>query len=655
MNKFKIYLLAAFTFASLTACSDFFEPIPGVQYDVNDTFSSRSRTEQYLNNVYSYIREVAETAIHPGNDHNYPGAIFTEASIEAGNLWNDRHKIWNNGSVTAGSDFVKWPFQEYYQGIAKASTFMQNVDKCHEAPAATRARWKAEARALRAYFYFELFRAYGPIPLIGEDPVPTDVSMEDILKERNTVDQCVEYIATELQKAIDTGDLNQRAGRANLGRMDVATCKALIAKLYLYWASPLFNGNTDYATITNNDGTHLFPQTPDATKWTKARDAYAEFFRFADAQGYALAEIHKNGKLDAYASCRAASEFFTNTWEGFDELIFVKMRDLYDYIYWTTPKFNPAPQDNSVSGGGGFYTTQEMADLFFTKDGLTIYQDPTYDHYEGVPTAANFVPADDGVYTNPADPNLKYFDPSKAKVLKQWKDREARFYINITYSGSLWINRGIYDEDIVTDLTYGGNCGRGASSGDCPPTGYIVRKGTVTANNDKSKHFNPILRMADMYLGYAEALCMSGDLDNALPYLNKIRYRAGIPEYSFTASANTIECPKQQTELMNRIRRERLIELAFEWNHFFDVRRWKVADGTGDTDNWIYPKYRSGGEGGNIHGMNMTESDEKFFEKIEITSEIRTSFDKKYYFLPIPDEDIRRVPQLVQNYGWKSE
>ena len=72
---------------------------------------------------------------------------------------------------------------------------------------------------------------------------------------------------------------------------------------------------------------------------------------------------------------------------------------------------------------------------------------------------------------------------------------------------------------------------------------------------------------------------MCSDLDNALTYLNKIRVRAGIPEYTFTATAGKITCPKTQTDLLNRIRRERLVELVFEWNRYFDVRRWKVAEG----------------------------------------------------------------------------
>lgn len=262
-NRIKQYLLAASMCVGLTACSDFFEPIPGVQFGLDETFASKQRTEEYLNNVYSYVREVTD-AIHP----NTYGGIFTEASLDGANRWNKTYAEWTNGSFNSASAQASEYFSKYYQAIAKASTFIQNVDKCTEAAASTRGKWKSEARALRAYYYFELLRLYGPIPLIGEDPIPLDASLEELIKERNSVDECVNFIATELQSAIDSGDLLQRAGKANLGRMDVATCMALKAKLYLYWASPLFNGNTDQASVKNKDGKQLFPQTEDNSKWT---------------------------------------------------------------------------------------------------------------------------------------------------------------------------------------------------------------------------------------------------------------------------------------------------------------------------------------------------------------------------------------------------
>lgn len=647
-NKVKQYILAASVCIGLSACSDFFESIPGTQFGLDETFGDKQRTEQYLNNVYNYVREVTD-AIHADK----LGGIFMEASLEGANRWSKTYTEWNNGSFNSASSQASEYFSKYYQAIAKASTFIQNVDKCQEATASMRGKWKAEARALRAYYYFELFRLYGPIPLIGEETIPLDASMEELIKERNSVDECVDFIARELQAAIDSGDLLQRAGKANLGRIDVATCLALKAKLYLYWASPLFNGNTDYASVKNNDGKQLFPQSVDNSKWATAKEAYEKFLTFATGQGYKLTEVYVDGKLDPYASCRAIGEFFTTTWEAADELIFVKLRDLYDYTYWTCPKFTTY-DDTGVTGGGGFYPTQEMVDMFFTKDGV-----PVEIAAAGVPGENDFVGEEE--YYDPNNPSRLFYNSTtytekgakvRSRVLKQWKDREPRFYVNITYNGSIWLNEGKYNEKMRTDFTNGANgtCGKSKASGDCPDSGYLIRRGAKASNNNGSKHFSPVLRLADMYLGYAEVLCMCSDLDNALIYLNKIRVRAGVPEYSFAATASKVSCPKSQTDLLNRIRRERIVELAFEWNRFFDVRRWKVAEGQNDPEHWIYPSYHTGGEGGNVHGMNMDKDYPQFFARTVF--ENRVAFSKKQYFMPIPYDDIRRIPALVQNYGW---
>ena len=234
-TEIRKYVAAALICLGMSSCSDFFEAIPGKQFGLEETFASKQRTEQYLNNVYSYIREVGDV-LHV--DANMNGAIFTEASLEGANRWNKTYAEWTTGAATASYSQASRYFTDYYQAIAKASTFIQNVDKCQEVGASVRGRWKEEARVLRAYYYFELLRIYGPVPLIGEDPIPLDASKEELIKVRNSVDECVEFVANELQKAIDSGDLPNRVSKNNLGRMDVGICKALKAKLYSILGKP---------------------------------------------------------------------------------------------------------------------------------------------------------------------------------------------------------------------------------------------------------------------------------------------------------------------------------------------------------------------------------------------------------------------------------
>ena len=155
-------------------------------------------------------------------------------------------------------------------------------------------------------------------------------------------------------------------------------------------------------------------------------------------------------------------------------------------------------------------------------------------------------------------------------------------------------------------------------------------------------------------MDYAETLSATGDYKEAMKYVNKVRHRAGIPEYGVGQDDNgfqRIAYPENREEVDNRIRRERTVELMFEWNHYFDVRRWKVAD-MAVGDGWVYPTYHKGGEGGEVHGMNYRSDAPAFFEKVVFDTR---KFEKKNYLFAIPQEDILRVEKLVQNPGWGIE
>ena len=248
---------AAALLCALSSCEDFFETIPGTQYDMESTFQNRTRTEEFLNNVYSYVPEESRER-WPNTQGNCSG-IWTASSIEGDVTW-DWHitNEWNTGSVYPSNGWINFWYIEYYRGISKASTFIANVDNCLEATEQARREWKAQARALRAFYYFMLLRSYGPTTLLGEEAVPLDTPLEDLLLPRNSVDEIVNFIVTEFDRAAE--DLPSKYTQANLGRFDRGACKAFKAKVLLYAASPLFNCNETYAGVTNSDGKQLFPQ-----------------------------------------------------------------------------------------------------------------------------------------------------------------------------------------------------------------------------------------------------------------------------------------------------------------------------------------------------------------------------------------------------------
>ena len=650
----KSSILALTLSFGLVGC-DFFEEMPGVQLDLDDTFANYSKTEQFLNNIYSYAADDNTGERFYTSYADRYGGIWMAGSIEANWSWDwhNSHK-WNLSQTSPSSDYVTFWYDHFYQGINKASIFIQRVDGNPELSETEKKVWKAQARGMRALYYFHLFRLYGPIVILGEEPVDTGAELSSLLRARNTVDECVKFMTEEFDAAAK--DLPARYTGVNYGRIDAGACKAYKAKILLYAASPFYNGNTDLASVKNTDGTNLFPQEEDASKWETAKAAFEDFFNEYGAN-YALHEVYTGGKYDPYESYRQVTTGCELTSK---ENIFIREVWHGELNYAVTPYHNGYRNGYGIDGGLGLGTSQEMVDLFFTDKGLRINDDPDYKDYglNTTPSAKYYGWDED--YNDPVVPTRNYFKQNTNLTLKQWANREPRFYVCVTYNGSTWLNTGTTAGEVTTELYYNGNSGNAVASHDCPYTGYGMRK---TARSSKEagrdNHFSCNLRLAEMYLGYAETLSATGDFDGAMEYVNKVRARAGIPEYGEGKDGNgydRISYPKNRTDVDNRIRRERMVELCFESARFFDVRRWKIANGESDVngqgDGWVYPTYHTGGEGGDLHGLDYRSDPPQFFQKVVMQTR---TFEPRHYLMPIPDAEVRRNPLMVQNYDWNAE
>lgn len=668
-NIVKISILALSVLIGLSGCNDFFEVKPGPQLDLGDTFTDKDKTERYLRNAYSHIPDDATGDRGYRSYSDRYGGIWGLGSMEAqlSFEWGDAGQYantWNIGASSAADEQISFWWSHFYKGIAKASTFLQNVDQCTAITKENRDIYKAEARALRAMYYFYIFRQYGPCVLLGEYPMPIDAEIPNLLLPRSTVDDCINYIVTELDAAADVfATVPERTvinGTNNLfGRIDKGQCKALKAKILLYAASPLYNGNTLMADVKNTDGTPLFPSTVDPEKWVKARDAYEDFMReFVDTKLYELYVVKSGDKVDYYESYRQTTQS-TYVDAGMKELIMAKLVDHSDLNYAITPKHNGI--SDIPNGGLGFAVTQQFVDKFFTAEGYRIEDTASgYREYglNVVPDASYYGSATN--HNDPVVPSRNYFKANTNMTLKQWENRDPRFYVCVTYNGSTWLNVQTNAKEVTTELYFNGNSGKKTQPQDSPLTGYGWRKTARTGTEPRTnRHVSIQLRLADMYLGYAEALNETGNMTTAMEYVNKVRDRVGLARYgngggTYTdlngVARNYITYPANKDDVRKRIQRERLVELAIEAAHFFDVRRWMVADmATGD--GWVYPSWHNGGEGGPVYGMDSSKDAPEFFRKVVHVNRV---FEGRMYFMPIPNAEIRRNPYLVQNYGWQA-
>lgn len=584
-----------------TGCKKFLSQVPDDRLTIEETFRNRSTAEKFLASVYSYIpREWSQRFV--GNSNSGP---WTGASDEAEYLWgfvasNDI----NIGSWDAGSWFTQVFWRDFYRGIRSASIFIDNIDKVTvDINDEQKRRYKAEAMALRAMYYFYLTRIYGPVVLMGNNVIPVDVPASSINLPRNSMDECVEFIVSELDlaaKDLPTKPIND----GNFARLTRGIALSFKARALLQAASPLYNGNTDYAALKNKDGKQLISQTYDEKKWQRAAAAYKAFIDEFVPGVYTL--YRKNDASGNYSPFISLRDVMLDPWN--QEVIFGRPDDENARNYEVTPYHNGYASE--VRGSGGLGATQRQVDAFFMANGRSI-TDP----------ASGYVASGTSPFQAPDDNQNR-------DIFNQWVNREPRFYVNITYDNRKWLNTN--SGEVITRLYFKGNSGKGTSNDYCP-TGYVVRKGAKLTDWRNGQGVQVQYRLANLYLDYIEAL---NEYDPAnsdiLKYLNMIRDRAGIPGYG----PGGLDIPAGKDAMRAAIWRERQVELCFENVRYFDTRRWKIAE---QTDN------------GPAMGLNIDGTLPDFYNQKPFETRV---FNKRHYFFPIPEQDINNNPQLVQNTGW---
>lgn len=686
-------LLAGATALTFTSCDDYFDDVPDNATSLEAVFANRGQSLKWLSNIYTYIPDNTNVRYNSRTNGNWP-----MASIEGYLPWD--HIVANNiilGTLYPSTGFVKTQWTEYYRGIQYANIYLANIDK-NSAMLADEREWsKAEVHALRAYFYFNLVKEFGPVPLIGDKVYSVDTPLDEMMMPRNTLDECWDYIIAELKAALDGGKLKSTFGEDGSvdsqykGNLTQEAVEGILAEVYLYRASYLFNGDPYYQTMANKDGTKLFPQSKDMQKWKDARDAAK---RIIDSGKFKLVLRDQSGKLvddvkkaDPYKSCFYSAIGRVDN----EEMIFLRTNANND-SYIIKPR-HTGISGNVDRGAGAYSIPLQFIDLFFMSNGKRI------DDVEQKPISqVTTFKADDPVYpvydtqnltTKDKDGNdiamnarnslsttkyvdrfssYNYFTPGSGKgIMKQFYCREPRFYLAVTFQNRRWD----YDQanTYYTDMSFNGNSGSDGKTHDYPIFGTIVRK--LYWEKESNIDGAVMLRLGEVYLNYAEACAQLGENKEALKYVNLIRSRAGINEYALNrAEEGTKDARNKgkiyvgdlehdQELLLKVIYRERLIELSYESKHYFDVRRWGVAD-MAEGDGWVYPTWHKGGEGGDMIGFNVNNegSDAEKANSLNFYKRVKTQhriFTKRMSLFPIPQEEVNRDKQIVQNEGWAAE
>ena len=624
-NSIYTLLIALLCFVSSCDYLGVSDQLAGGLQNTEQVFDNVSYTKRWYANVFAGIPDYSGVnSVNVGAFKNPWTGMCDELVVGYGNS----SKYNNSDRNAANMGFHR--YGDCYKYIRQANIFLQ---KAH--PIMTTGtqgdqlledeltQMKANVRFMRAFYHYLLFEQYGPIILV-KDKIYNAPEDQDV--PRNTVDEVIEYIdseltavASELTQEPIFEDKDYRAWPTK------GVALAVRAKLWLYAASPLLNGGYREAlSVTNPDGTRLFPDY-DAGKWEKALAACKDFIDYAEAGRY---ELYKEYKDDNGAVIDPDKSVYNLFQKYTHEIIWATANNDWGGMNGDAFDRRIAPRCEK-NGLGSTGVTQELVDAFYMKDGFpvsataylpqsTLYQEEGY-----------------GTYKDQNDNFSKKY--TNVTVSNRYLNREPRFYNTVFFNGRQWpvsCNQVLFYN--------GGNSG--VQEGQATLTGYMLFKrfnrSVSLTNPGVASQFRPsiIFRLADFYLMYAEAANEVNPNDaRVLKYLNLVRERAGLPDIE------TLNPAIRGNQELQRaaIQRERQIELATEGQRYFDVRRWMIADKNGE-----------GRQNGYVHGMNVRgeSNDKEDFNRIVEASQI--VFNRKMYLYPMPDSEMRKTKNLVQNPGW---
>ena len=504
-------------------------------------------------------------------------------------------------------------------GIRKANIGIANLDKMVDATQEEKNLIAGQLYFFRAWNHFMLMQYWGGLPYI--DVVLDANSVFNL--PRLSYQATAEKAAEDFQKAADLlpVDWDQTAaGKATLGKNSVRINKVM-ALAYkgkdLLWAgSPMMNQES-----TGN-------ATYNADFCKRAADAFAEALKICEETGrYELAD-----------------------WDHYQEIFYTykqnKLNGLKEVLFW----------ENMATCHIGVWRWNLVNDWrppLINNSGIKCYPAANYTDYFGM---ANGMPIPDITQPDAASGyNPEY----------PYKDRDPRFYYNFIYDavktvldGSKILKDGLPDERKQYASLYEGGLYRTDTPSKCVFTGYMNKKFTSQYMNDFDDYKEgtvlvmPLLRLADVYLMYAESAAAgygsatasaSGYSLSAVGAIDKVRARAGVAGVNskFLGSVD---------DFMSEVRRERAVELSFEGHRFTDLRRWLLLDKApynkktavyfdraadqSDKDRYANPKEN--------HVLNLREV---------VLVERKYSLPKHNWF-PFPQKDVQMYPEFAQNPGW---
>jgi hypothetical protein len=686
MKNFKIiFLLLCLNIGLVTSCADYLDITPDNIVTVDDAFGSRANAEKFLATCYGYLPSV----VRPFHDPNWIASRGDEfwyypdsRQFPSLGFGDTPHGL----AIMEGGQNANTPYLNYWDGevsgiplfqaIRECNIFLENVEENNVVPDVSeevRLWWIGEVKFLKAYYHFYLMHLYGPIPIIRKNPA-LNASPEEVRIYREPVEDVVDYIVELIEEAeeyLEAAQSDQQVKNLNSylygGHITVSIAKAVKAKVLVWAASRLFNGNEFYTGFTDARGIQLIPSgSPDISKWKRAAQACDEAIKWAEQfhRLYTTPSTLPGGEISAdtrlkYVLRYAVTDPFN------EEIIWPSTHPVTGFSgrlggggsnYWqmnlareSMPTFQPLG-NNTHSGSLG--TTLKMVEQFYTNNGLPIEDDAEWQRRIGSLESRYDTKQAEG------DEYHRHYIKQGITTAQLNFYREPRFYAYVGFDGGIWEGVGkIEAESFVVNKNYG-TMGSNVSTGYymkklVHPESYFSPAGTSVYEISSVPYTFPYMRLSELYLLYAEALNESVETEGAAPpsdvytYVNKVRERAGLKTVQLTwdqDASNKKGLYATKAGMREIIRRERTIELCFEGKRGEDMRRWRIA-------HEVFSSPIRGWNGPNP-ASERTPAQLTNDLYYRVTTYYSPTYTLKDYLWPIKSSNIDVNNKLVQNPGW---
>lgn len=585
MKTYQVFLLWACTAVLLGSCNDMLDLPSDGHKSLDKVFTERNSTLGLLNACYN------SRVIIDMNAASYTDEAYDTRVLNAGTTYDYWYNLGHD--IDNFRSFETLPWSKFYEGIRLCNKFLAGIGSYsgysteHEVEG-----WMAQVYCLRAYYYLNLFKRYGEIPLVlTADDLDFDASKVSKAKVGDIVKQILADCYKALEKPSGQGGLDWFVSDDNQMRiMTRGVAYAIMSEAVTFACSPLFD-----------DGTFTAAEA-------------------ADISGRALAECLVKG---GYSLWSTTSPYAPNAYGTYflqspydrrlvdRETIFAMNGQNKIWTWFGLPSTPGAAQ-------AGICPSQELIDA--------------YEMANGQPAITGYA---DDKHLEPIVNKASGYDPNNP-----YQGRDPRFYATVYYNGALRSLAVGATQKVETFV--GGADGLDRKDRKHTSTGYYLRKyndyrSDSRANNDG---YLRIWRLADLYLYFAENAVNAGNPDkkwdlgngvqmSALDAMNAVRSRAGMPAVAAGIS---------QTACKERIRNERFVEFAFEGRRFFDLRRWKEVD-----------KFRV------VTGMQIVNKGNTF-DYIRFKFADRVASTTKYLLYPIDKDEVAKMKAKTgidwQNPGW---